>query len=571
MPNTKSNAGRLRNHVLLSVLVLTLAGAHATAVAATGRAQPMLSVASSGQTVDYDVLVAFIAFERQDYAVASRHFLRAAQVVPRAELAEYAMRSALLAEDSDTVAAAGALWSQQDDGNPVSVEFRVRAYSQLRLIEAAVDELDRLRELNVDNGLGGYLALLPVLFRDPGNVISVTLMERLAERYPTDVNAQFAMADLATRFRLLETAIEYCDRALRLQPDYALAASMKASVLGMLQRNDEALAYLEQFLHHFPASEHTRAHYARLLADLGRQTESYAQYQRLAQQNPAEEDYIYLLAELAVELGDFDAAWAYYLELIVRGERSEEAKFMLGEIEERKGEIATAISWYSAVGAGQYYVDAQLKAAQLLAVSGNTRAALAKLDELRDANPIGRLTDVLLAEGDLLVTAGRLQQARDLYSRHLDGPPQQHVEMLYARAQVARQAGNKNDHERDLLEVLRTDDAHHPSLLDLGMAMTEQARYREAMDYLSRALELAPEHAKTLASYGWLQFLMGRTAEAVSYLERAAGLDSDPQTMAHLGEALWTHGKRELARLVWHRGLALAPNDPLLNDMIRDH
>lgn len=535
----------------------------------TWSAQDTSSSVSDSADSAYDILVGFFAFDGSQFAIAARHFLHAAQVHPDVQIAEYAMRSALLADDEETALAAGKLWSRLAPNDLVSIEFRVRAYSRLGAIEPAVDELDHLRQLSVSDGYHGYLPLLPLLFRDPSNLLSIKLMQALVQRHKHDVYAHFAMADLATRFRLHELSLSESRWALDIQADFSPAAVQHASSLQMLGRSDEAVEHLFRFLQSSPSDLQVRAYYARLLASLGQLVESYAQYLILAELDSENEDYIYSLARMSYELDDYDAAWRYFLEMVVRGERSEEAKFMLGKIEEKHNKIDTAISWYRSVGPSQFFFDSQVRATELFVEKGQYDVALATIAELRESNPVGHLADVILLEGQILVAAGRFDDAYALYTRHLDGPPRQHAELLHARALLSREKGNHSAFRQDLLAALEIDEDHHSSLIELGMAMVAESLFEQATVYLKHALSLEPTDPSALTSYGWLQLRMGQYASALTYLEHAARLDDDPLISAYLGEALWKTGSLDRARMTWHQGLANAPDNALLNTLIQ--
>ena len=550
--------------VVATVLVLVLS----LIVTPAWSTQPASS-ASLQQDNAYDILVGFLAFDGGQFAVATRHFLRVAQVYPDGKIAEYAMRSALLADDRETALVAGRLWSRLAPDELVAIEFRVRAYSRLAAIEHAVDELERLRHLSLGDGYHGYLPLLPLLFRDPSNLVAVKIMQRLVQRHQHDVYAHFAMADLATRFRLHALSLSESRRALDIQSDFSPAAVQYASSLQSLDKSQQALDHLFRFLQKFPADVQVRTYYARLLAGLNQSVESYAQYLILTEYDSDNEDTIYSLANMAYKLEDYAAAWRYFLELVVRGERSEEAKFMLAKIEEKNGNIDAAVSWYRSVGASQFFFDGQVRAAELFVEQGHFDVALAAIRELRESNPVGHLADVILLEGSALVAAGRIDSAYKLYTRHFDGPPKQHTQLLYARAMLSRDRGDHAAFRHDLMAALEIDEDHQASLLELGMALVADKHYEQAGVYLQHALSLEPTDPATLTSYGCLQLRMGQHILAVSYLEQAARLDDDPLISAYLGEALWQTGSMDRARMTWHQGLVNAPDNKLLNILIQ--
>jgi len=142
-----SETRRLRCSYALLAAAIFVSILIATPAWSTQSAPQLAGPTSGSDSTAYDLLVGFFAFDGDQFDVAARHFFRAAQAQPNAQIAEYAMRSALLANDDKTAIAAGQLWSRLDSDNPVSIEFRVRAYSRLAAIEPAIDELDRLRHL----------------------------------------------------------------------------------------------------------------------------------------------------------------------------------------------------------------------------------------------------------------------------------------------------------------------------------------------------------------------------------------------------------------------------------------
>jgi len=73
---------------------------------------------------------------------------------------------------------------------------------------------------------------------------------------------------------------------------------------------------------------------------------------------------------------------------------------------------------------------------------------------------------------------------------------------------------------------------------------------------------LAPEDASITDSLGWALFKRGRYADAIETLERAAARDPDqPEIHEHLGDALYSIGRRYEARFAWNAALISAEDD----------
>jgi len=75
---------------------------------------------------------------------------------------------------------------------------------------------------------------------------------------------------------------------------------------------------------------------------------------------------------------------------------------------------------------------------------------------------------------------------------------------------------------------------------------------------------LAPGDPFIMDSLGWVQFRQGKLAEALKTLEKAYAIKADPEIAAHLGEVLWTLGrKEEAARLLSDAAKKNPDNDVL--------
>ena len=87
---------------------------------------------------------------------------------------------------------------------------------------------------------------------------------------------------------------------------------------------------------------------------------------------------------------------------------------------------------------------------------------------------------------------------------------------------------------------------HAPAWLFFGRALTEAARYAEARDAISRALELAPQdrRATILAQRGHTEALAGDYAAAEDWYRQAfASAPIDGEERLYLGEILFRQGK----------------------------
>jgi Flp pilus assembly protein TadD len=103
-----------------------------------------------------------------------------------------------------------------------------------------------------------------------------------------------------------------------------------------------------------------------------------------------------------------------------------------------------------------------------------------------------------------------------------------------------------------------------PSVLNyLGYARLERGeQLDEAEALIAEASRRAPDDASITDSLGRAQFKRGRVADAIITLQRAAAADpAQSEIHEHLGDALYTAGRKYEARFAWNAALLTAGED----------
>ncbi len=155
-----------------------------------------------------------------------------------------------------------------------------------------------------------------------------------------------------------------------------------------------------------------------------------------------------------------------------------------------------------------------------------------------------------------------------LLDSYIDSHPD-NIEMLYFRAMTGQRFDRLDILERDLRAVIRLDPKNSDALNALGYTLTDQlGRHEEALDMISRAIEIKPNEPAFIDSMGWVQFRLNNLDEAILYLRRALKLFTNDEVAAHLGEALWSAGDKIEASKVWLKALDLAPDSKILKEVI---
>lgn len=128
----------------------------------------------------------------------------------------------------------------------------------------------------------------------------------------------------------------------------------------------------------------------------------------------------------------------------------------------------------------------------------------------------------------------------------------------------ALEQGKRWAEARKVLEQAAAVAPDEPMVLNyLGYAQIERRENVDtALALIKKASALRPDDPSIADSLGWAQFVTGDVTSALPSLERAAeGAPADVTINEHLGDALWTAGRRYEARYAWAAASVYAEGD----------
>lgn len=141
------------------------------------------------------------------------------------------------------------------------------------------------------------------------------------------------------------------------------------------------------------------------------------------------------------------------------------------------------------------------------------------------------------------------------------------VRLMFAIGSTLERTKRIKEATETFERLLKLDSTHGPSLNYLGYMLADRGeRLEYARGLIKKALELSPQNAAYIDSYGWVMYRLGNFDSAASYLEKAVAIQSDPIIFDHLGDTYKALGKMEDARTWWQKALELEPT----NDTIRE-
>jgi tetratricopeptide (TPR) repeat protein len=516
----------------------------------------------------YQALLAEIAGQRGNLKLSTSAYLDLARTTRDPRIARRAAEIALHDRDLDTALQAARLWVEFDPQSPQARQM----LSSLLVSTNRLDELQphvaRLLAEEGENIGDGLLRLNRIFARHPDQKAVLLLIEQLTAPYLGLAEAHFARAQAALNAGAWERGTEEIDKALSLRPDWDIAAMLKAQ----LQRPgsaEQALDTLRRYLAAHPQAREVRLQFARALVGERKYLEAQKEFRRLLGDYPDNQDVVYAVAILSLQLQDYGVAEENFRKLLQRDyAEAGTVRLYLGQIAEERKRPDEALDWYAQVPPGEQYLAAQIRIANVLGKQGKLEEARSHLRQAQVSGDEERI-QLLLAEAQLLREAGRPREAFDLLQNSLTAQPNQ-TELLYETALLAEKIGRMDVLEANLRKVIRLKPEHAHAYNALGYSFAERnERLPEAHQLIVKALQLAPNDPFILDSMGWVLFRMEDKAGALVQLQRAFAIRQDPEIAAHLGEVLWTLGRRDEAKKTWLDAAKASPGNEALVEVIK--
>jgi tetratricopeptide (TPR) repeat protein len=206
--------------------------------------------------------------------------------------------------------------------------------------------------------------------------------------------------------------------------------------------------------------------------------------------------------------------------------------------------------------------DAEVR---ILNTMGNQAEALARARAFAAATPNA---DSFSRLGAALIEQEQYTEAAEAYGRALalsaSGPGSDDPWALHLfRASALESADRWAEAKAELAIAMRLS-PDNPLLLNfLGYGQLERGENLDDAEAMVRkASALRPDDASITDSLGWAQYKRGKVDEAIATLQRASeGDPAQAEIHEHLGDALFTAGRRIEARFSWRAALVTVDED----------
>ncbi len=515
------------------------------------------------EEVLYLLMAAELAGQRNQYDLALDAYLQAAKRVDDPRIAERAVKIGLFLKDERRTQEALAVWLEKDGKNLGARKFALLLAIKNANRKSAVENINAMLQEDPAGFEAGLLELIKLFEKEGRAQFTYDALEEVSTQQPTQVSVLFLQAVLATMLPDNALAQEKISKALELQPDWNKAVIFQAQLAGRTGDLVKARRYLEKAVKQAPEDLQLR----KMLIEVLVNTEAYDDAIRVCQnvldEKPDDAESLVSIALIYAQQNQLDKAENYLEKLLSNPEWDDQASFYLGKLEMQKRRPEKALAWFDKVVDPRMAFDADMAGLSIVMNLKRQDEVEQRVLRMENKYPEQRLR-ILTTKAEFLNQQGDYQQAFDVLSAVLkEGPDNRDV--LYARALIAEKMNRLDLLEADLLSILRKNPDDIGALNAMGYTLTDRGeRYDEAEKYLKRAIELQPNEAVIIDSYGWLLFKKGQVEQALVYLQQAYDKQPENEIAAHLIEVLWSVGSKKEAKELFDSAYKKSPDDEYL-------
>lgn len=525
----------------------------------------------------FKLLSAETAYQRGQWQTAYITMLGVAQQTRDPRIARRAAEMAMNAKQAGEALAAIRLWRElAPDSEEANQYFLGFVIVSDKLSEAQPIFAKRLKEAGQQERGILISQIQRILARAKDQPAAFSMLEELLTPYRATPEAALALAQAAFANGDTVRAGTEARAALDARPDSELAALTLAQVT---PDPTEAATGLAQFLSTHPDAREVRIAYARMLLEQKQFDKARSEFETLLKAQPNDPGALYALGILGVQAKDPRSAERYlstYVEVLKAksGEQRDptQALLILAQIAEEQKDSDAALRWLERIEPAETqnaaYFTALLKRAQITARRGDLPGARKLLDDFSAENDAEQV-QIIQAKAQILRDAKLSHEAFTLLGKELKRFPD-NTDLLYDYAMAAEKIGDLKNMERTLRRIITLTPEKQHAYNALGYSLAERnIRLREAHSLIEKALTITPDDPFIIDSMGWVQFRQGKLKEAEELLRRAYGIRADPEIAMHLGEVLWTSGRKSEALQLWRDAQANDPQNEALKSTLQ--
>lgn len=505
--------------------------------------------AASKAQIFYDVLVGELITNMGAPRKGSSLILTAAVSSKNEDLYQRACDIAIQAHDGNQALQAAQLWSQEYENS-----FSANRYLlQILLLLNRSEDTKKALLGTIKNAPTDYqsniIKSIPSLYANTSK--SIPMLEGVLKQYTSHaIHASSAWSSLGQIYLDADEQDKAFDAA---QKSIAIDVDNKDAqylLVKLIEKKSKSAENLIRTL----VENHSDLHLAliKTLAQLNRTDEAIEEANRAFKKNPTD-DLAIFLTQLNIKTKNLPEAEKILTPIIEKTENSttnqpliSKLYFLQSEILRQQKKFTEAQDWLTKINGGDQLFYIKNQQAIIFADQGKISIARAIIQNYPATSAEEQKTK-LLAEIVLLKNNNLHADAFETQKKLIEITPNDN-ELIYDLAITAEKIGNFQEMEKIIQGLIKkSPDFYHAYNL-LGYSLADRnTKLQEAKTLINKALSIKPGDPFVTDSLGWVEFRLGNYQKSIQLLEDAYQKQPDPEIAAHLIEAYWLFGKKELA------------------------
>ena len=333
----------------------------------------------------YQTLLAEVALQRNEPALATRAYLDLLERTQDYRIAERAVQVALQSRMPDEALVAARKWLELEPESVAAQQTVAGILVTKGRLEEAKPLLQKLLAAEGANLGHGFMHLNNLLARHPDKQATLALVQDLAGPYANLPEARFAVARAAWSAGKGEVALKEIQQALALRPDWEGAALFQAQIL-QGQEPARAAEFYDSYLSKYPQAREMRLAHARFLVQQKQYGPARMEFQKLVQDFPNNPEVPLAVGLISMQMGEYEVAEQYLRQALESGVKEDDVvRMYLGQISEERKRYDEARKWYQSVD-GEQAFNARLRYAAVVAKQSGVAEARKYLQQVQPAN-----------------------------------------------------------------------------------------------------------------------------------------------------------------------------------------
>ena len=388
-----------------------------------------------------------------------------------------------------------------------------------------------------------YIFLSSLYFRQNNKAQSDEILKKLGDQHIKDPVATYYLGRAYEERGELQVAEKYLEKAVQEAPERVGYAVDLVRILLKLRKVPKAKKLCQQILTRDPDNVVARKVLGQLLMGESNFDEALTHLKAAESNEKDPTETRFKIALIQIEKRNIKEAIRELSLVLAQNPEHDEARYYLASLYAGLGQRREAIDELSKISVEKkMFVKSKTLAAFILRQEGDLGRAADAVKSAMEKEPSSRpLLDYYIV---ILRGARRFSEAEEILAKNLKSSPKDE-KLLYSHAVVLSDLGKAVEAENEMMKLLEINPKNHEVLNFIAYSMAERgAELVRAAEFISRALEIAPENGYYLDTLGWIYFKEGEYKKAVEVLARSVGIVRDDMVLfEHYGDALVKAGQ----------------------------